>query len=91
MTEATRQRLCASWRFSRPAGVALTRRLRASGPGSRASRPPATRGRRLRVRVEASTFIARARSTGRIGPSFTAYDSSEYWVPRSPVLPTSAS
>jgi hypothetical protein len=52
-----------------PGGVASPagcgRRARAAA----SSQPASTSGRRLRVRVDASTFISRARSTGRTGPS----------------------
>ena len=51
----------------RPA-VACTRRLRPSAPAPSSSQPAATSGCRLRVSVDASIFIARARSPGADRP-----------------------
>ncbi|MNV97767.1 hypothetical protein D3C71_1929290 [compost metagenome] len=67
------------------------RRLRASAPASSVTQPASTSGRRLRVSVEASIFMATARSPGRIGPSVSTCDSSEYCVVFSPHLAISAS
>ena len=82
---------CASARLSRPASVMVTRRLRPSAPEPSATQPAAINGLRLRVRVEASIVIACARSPGRIGPSLSTCDSSEYCVVFSPALASSRS
>ena len=72
-------------------GRGVTNRLRPSSPGPISTQPCASSGCRLRVSVEASSFMRRASSTGRIGPSRTTCDSSEYCVVFRPQAPTTRS
>ncbi len=71
--------------------VMLTSRLRPSSPAPSTTQPALISGFRLRVSVDASIVIVRARSPGRIGPSLSTVDSSEYWVVFRPHFASSSS
>src|SRR5256885_1876395 len=78
--------LClASSRLAWPASVMCTRRLRWSSPWPMRTQPASISGLRLRVSVEASMRMRRARSEGRTGLAASTWLSSEYCVMRSPV------